>query len=442
MTAKPALKVVADKDQPADTGLRYSTMSSARPRPGTGPYAVLDVGSTKIACMIGQVDGDGTVRVKAAAHHAAEGIEAGQIVDMEAAAGAIGATVQAAEKLAGLRVEKLFVNINDAYTKAHRVDFTVAVGGKTITREFLQRAYAQSPTLAKLAEYQIIHTLPLHYTLDETAFIQDPLGMVGQQLQVHLLVFTARPEPVLNLRNCIARNYLEVEAMCSSALASALSVLREDERRLGVSVIDMGGGTSSVTTFQRGNPVFAECVPMGGLHVTHDLAAALQTPIAEAERIKTLFGSATPNASLETKQIEVPVLGDTGGLETRLFPQSILSSIIEPRISEILCQVRDCMLKSGYEGVGRYIVLTGGAAQLPGVRDLAQQIFEKPVELRAPEPHKGMTQPNSGPAFATTGGLLRFAMTQEFRKDSVSLDVSPANPTLMSRLKGWMKDNL
>jgi cell division protein FtsA len=305
---------------------------------------------------------------------------------------------------------------------------------------------------------ELIHTIPVHYTLDAQKGIRDPLGMTGDTLHTHMHLIAASFGPVRTLITAIARCHLEVEKLVAAPYASGLACLVEDEMDLGSLVIDMGAGTTSFAVFFEGNVVYADGIALGGSHVTNDIARGLTTSLTSAERLKTLYGNAIPSPMDEREIIDVPLVGEEAPENANHLPKAHLIRIIQPRVEEILELVRARMDKSGFNDVaGRRVVLTGGASQLPGVRELAQRMLDKQVRLGRPlrvsRPSSlagkaglsfaGLAEATSGPAFATTAGLLAVSMQPELAaSSSIGERVISGGGSLLTRAGAWMRQNL
>jgi cell division protein FtsA len=259
----------------------------------------------------------------------------------------------------------------------------------------------------------VIHSFPVGFSIDDSRGIRDPRGMIGTRLGVNMHVVTATASAMRNHSAAITRSMLEPDAFVVSPYAAGLSCLVEDETNLGVTVIDMGGGTTTIGVFVGGNLVFTDCVPVGGAHVTNDIARGLSTPIAHAERMKALFGSAISTTLDEREMIAVPQIGEEEDGHANHVPKSMLVRIIAPRIEETFEMVRNRLEAGGSDKIaGRRVVLTGGACQLHGVKELAGLILDKQVRIGRPLRVKGLAESTHGPAFSTAAGLLHFAMSE------------------------------
>ena len=381
--------------------------------------AALDVGSSKICCFIAALDGGGAPKVVGIGHQASRGVKGGTVVDMEATQAAILNTVHAAEQMAGETIDRVLVNLSGGYPASFSLGVEVSIAGHEVGDADLRRVLAngfESESVSGEAARgrQLIHSIPVGYTIDGSSGIRDPRGMFGERLGVNMHLITAGSGPLRNLRSCIERCHLNVAGFVVSPFASGLATLAPDEMELGATVIDMGGGTTTIAVFLGGNVIFTDVLPVGGGHVTNDIARGLSTPIAEAERMKTLFGHAVAATADEREYIDVPQVGEERDAEPQQVPRSLLVGIIQPRCEEIFELIRSRLEASGFDRLaGRRVVLTGGASQLSGLRDLAALVLDKQVRIGRPAATHGLAEATAGPPFATCAGILAYAIASE-----------------------------
>jgi cell division protein FtsA len=277
-------------------------------RPRGSTIAAIDIGTTKICCFIARVEAE--PRILGIGHQIARGLRGGAIVDLDAACESIRAAVHAAEEMAGETIERVVVNLSGGYTASRIVKAEIAVGRREISdgdmRQVLERGYA----MRDAPDRQVIHSIPVGFSIDDSRGILDPRGMMGERLGVNMHIVTAAIASVRNHAAAVGRSHLEVEALVVSPYAAGLACLVEDERDLGITIVDMGGGTTTIGVFFGGNLIFADSVPVGGIHVTNDIARGLSTPLAHAERMKALFGSAISSTLDEREMIAVPPIGE------------------------------------------------------------------------------------------------------------------------------------
>ncbi len=419
-----------------------------KPKQKGALVAALDLGSTKIACFIGRVMGDsGQVEIIGIGHQASRGIKTGTIVDADAAEGAIRQAVHAAENMAadvihGFPLRDVVVNLPGNHAHSHMVQVDIQISGHEVTGNDINRALSKAQEFALKPDTELIHTIPTRYAIDGHEGIRDPRGMYGTHLRVGAHLVTGSLSALRNLSGCIERSYLDVQSIGLSAYAAGLASIVDDEMDLGCTVIDMGGGVTSFAVFQGGALQYADAVPIGGQHVTNDIARGLTTSFAAAERIKTLYGSAMASASDDHELLDVPPLGEEEDQHSpNHVPRSLLVGVIQPRLEETMEMIRTKMNDSGLGPlIGRRVVLTGGACQMPGLRELTQLILNKQVRLGRPIRVSGLAEAVSGPAFATTAGLLTYATTREHEMPRLILAEANAMP-MVDRIKLWLKEN-
>ncbi len=381
-----------------------------------GTIAALDVGSSKISCFIAKIEpgrmanGHAPIRVIGIGHQVSRGIRAGALVDMDAAEEAIRVAVDAAERMAGVTIRDVVVAVSGAEPKSQTVGVKAAVPGPEVTDGDLTRLIGYAQANFQPEGRDVLHALPTNYSIDGARGVRDPRGMFGEKLGVDVHMVSALRGPLRNLELCIERCHLSVAGIAVSPYASGLACLVEDEMDLGVAVIDMGGGTTSLSVFFEGAMVYCDSVSIGGNHITNDIARGLSTPLAHAERMKTLYGSALASPSDEREMIDVPQVGESDADSANHIPRSMLTGIIQPRLEETFELVRDRLEASGYARLaGRRVVLTGGASQMNGARELASRMLDKQVRVGQPIRLTGLAEATGGPAFSTCAGLLTYS---------------------------------
>jgi cell division protein FtsA len=422
-------------------GAANGSASRARPAPARARgslVAGLDVGSSKTCCFIGRVEA-ASPRILGIGHQLSRGVRGGTIVDLDAATESIGNAILAAEEMAGETIQRVIVNLSGGFAASRIVKAELDFASREITDGDMRLVLERGFQMREASDRQVIHSIPVGFSVDDSRGIRDPRGMIGERLGVNMHIVTAATATVRNHTVALGRAHLEVDALVVSPYASGLACLVEDEMRLGVTVIDMGGGTTTIAVFFDGNLVFADAVPVGGMHVTNDVARGLSTPVAHAERLKVLFGSAI-RATLDDRQtIAVPAIGEEEDGHVNHVPKSMLVSIIAPRLEETFEMVRDRLEASGSDKIaGRRVVLTGGACQLHGVRELAGTILDKQARLGRPSRIAGLAESTHGPAFSAAAGLLHFAMSERVERERPLL----AQPKgVFSRMTHWLREN-
>jgi cell division protein FtsA len=429
----------------------------------------LDIGSSKIACLIAKREGDQPPRIIGVGHQLSGGMRGGMITDMDAVEYALRHALEAAESMAELRIDRVAVNISGSHISSRTCALdALPLYGREVAQSDILRLLSQSPNWAQdgLGQnesfpQEIIHTIPVSYTLDQQRNIRDPRGMVGHMLGADLHVIAAGYGPVRTLGALLARLGLDIAQMAVSAYASGLACLVEDEVDLGSVLVDMGAGTTNFAVFFDGQCVHTDGIPVGGAHVTNDIARGLTTSLQAAERLKTLHGHALPSGADDQALIDVPPMGeaDSPELMSRV-PRAQLTNIIRPRLEEIFELIRARLRSSGFDEIaGRRMVLTGGASQLAGTREMAQRLMDKqvrlgqPLRISRPMPDRGngieqntqaerqdLIDRASSPAFATVAGLLAIAMQPSTTVPHLNADYGGGG--WIERAKHWMRHNL
>lgn len=402
--------------------------------------AALDIGTTKVVCLVARVRHENELEVVGIGHQVSQGVKAGIITDIKAVEACVLAAVNAAEQMAGLNIDQAVVNISGSRLASKTVDIGIIINGNEITDKTLSRLMGMAVDQATVKDRSIIHCIPYEYRLDDESGIKDPRGMYGNQLLSRFHVVSVSSAAIVNITNCLARCQLDIQDCIISAYASSLACLSRDEKELGVVTLDMGGGNTSVTVFKQGKMVYADSIPLGGVHVTMDLAQGLTTDIANAERIKTLHGSVIASTFDEDEVVEVPQIGEDEG--DNFVPRASLAQIIRPRVEEIFEMIQERLRAAGLENTPGRMVLTGGAAQLLGVKELSAHIFNKQVRIASPQPLEGLAESTKGPAFSSVVGMLKYA-AEKVAKEKFKGEARAGGdrPGYLPRLFFWFREN-
>ena len=407
-----------------------------------GLMAAIDVGTSKICCFIARMGEDGRPHVVGIGHQLSRGVRGGAIIDMEQAEMAVLTTVHAAEQMAGETIEDVVLNLSGGYPASQTVGVEVPLAGREVGEHDLHRVLMHGSQINGNSERRLIHSIPVGYSIDGSKGIRDPRGMFGDRLGVDMHVVTAAAGAVRNLTTCVAKCHLNIKALVVSPYASGLAALVDDEMDLGVTVIDMGAGTTSLAVFFDGHVVYTDSVPIGGAHVTNDIARGLSTPLVHAERMKTLYGNCLATPADEREIIQVPQVGEEETGITNPIPRSILIGIIQPRLEETFELVRSRLEASGFDRVaGRRVVLTGGASQLGGVRELAALVLDKQVRMGRPIRVHGLADATGGPAFTTAAGLLTYALQAEPETTKPTRPEGDLSGGIFVRFGSWLREN-
>lgn len=373
----------------------------------SGPFGVLDIGTTKIVCIIGRIEQDGTPRVLGFGWQRGQGVRAGGITDIEQAERAIRAAVGAAEEMADIRLRDVTVNLSCGQPESRLFNVSMNLGGKEVTEAHMRHVLTEGRIRAASEGRSIIHAMPLNFSADEMAGVDDPRGLFCDTLSARLHVVDAMQTSLRTLAACLQRCDLGIAALVSAPMAAGMATLVEDEKHLGATVLDMGGGTTGMAIFAEGQLLHTCQIPVGGNHVTNDIARLLSTPVAHAERLKTLFGSAQSSPDDEREMLPVKLVGEAEHQIAKV-PRKAVVGIIIPRLEETFEMVRERL--EGFGSIaGTRVVLTGGASQLQGVREMAAAILDRQVRIGRPPRLRDLPEQATGPAFATASGLLSWA---------------------------------
>jgi cell division protein FtsA len=407
----------------------------------TGPFGVLDIGTTKIACLIGRTESDGSLGVLGAGLHRGMGVRGGGIVDLEAAERAIRASVGQAEDMADTRLRAVTVNLSCGRPESRLFNVQWPVGGRAVEESDIRAVLREARLRSVVVGRETIHALPLSFSVDGTERVTDPRGLYCNALTARVHLIDAESTALRSLAACMGRCDLGIEGVISAPMAAGLATLVDDERELGVTVIDMGGGTTGMAVFAEGQVLHTAQLPIGGMHVTKDLATLLSTTLEYAERLKTLYGTVQSSPDDEKELLPVPLVGEDDGQYAQV-PRMMVVNIIRPRLEETFELVKQRLDQSGLAGAaGNRIVLTGGAAQMLGVRDLAARMLGKPVRLGRPPGLRDLPDRSSGHDHAAVVGLLHWAAGAGQPLHDLDLD-SGRPPGLFRRIVDFLRDRM
>jgi len=369
----------------------------------------LDVGTSRVTAVVGEGVDDGTLDVVGIGVAESRGIKRGVVVNVDAVVDSIKKAIEEAELMAGVEIDSVHLALSGPHIKGFNSRGVIAVAGKNreITRDDVRRAIDAAKAVALPTGREILHVLPQDFVVDEQDGIGAPVGMTGARLEVNVHIVTGAVSSTQNLIACVNRAGVTVTDTVIEQLAASESVLTQDEKELGVALVDIGGGTADLAIFERGSLWHTGVVGVGGDHFTNDIAVGLRTPIPDAEKVKRKSGCALSSMVDEDDTIEV---ASVGGRKPRLMARRILSEILQPRAEEIFHLVWDEIRRAGYEkALNSGIVLTGGGSILEGMPEIAEQIFDLPIRRGAPTDVGGLTDHVNSPAFATPVGLVLYA---------------------------------
>ncbi len=373
----------------------------------------IDVGTTKVCALIGEVSEDEQLEVIGVGLVPSRGMKKGMVVNTDDVVDSISAAVTKAEQQSGFKIVSAYVGVSGAHMATQESQGVVAVRhtDRQISSDDVQRALEAARVITVPPDREIVHVLPQHYVVDGQDGIKNPVGMLGHRIEVQTTIVTGMGTSVNNLSRCVERAGIGIDSLVLQPLAAGEAALTEAERDLGVALVDIGGGTTDVGVFAEGALVFSSVLPVGGFQVSNDIAIGLRTPFAAAEELKIRHGCATVDVLEDNRLIDVSAF-DAG--EGRPVSRRELTEIIEPRMEETFEFVRNQLERAGFEGLPAGIVLCGGTSQLGGLRRLASSIFRAPVRIATPTGIYGLTDQILTPAFATTVGLLKWGLVQDF----------------------------
>lgn len=409
-----------------------------------GTFGVLDIGSSKVVCVIARMEGGNggerpELRALGFGWQRARGVRAGSVVDLEEAESAIRAAVGQAEEMADTQLRGAIVNLSCGQPKSRHQRIQWTIGGRAVTDADLRAVIGEGQRRSAEDGRETVHAFPLGFAVDATQGVEDPRGMVCDGLAARLHLVDAAQTSLRNLGACLLRCDLEVEELVSAPFAAGLATLVEDEKQLGATVIDMGGGTTTMAVFGEGHLLHTAQLPVGGWNVTNDLARGLSTPLVHAERLKTLHGGVLSAPDDEKEWLPVRLVGEDEDHIARI-PRAMVVNIIQPRLEETFELVRDRLAAAGLtQEMGRRVVLTGGGSQLVGARELAARVLDRQVRLGRPHAVRGLPETASGPAFAATLGLLAWG-AGEGRPLFDLLAGAEQPPGMFRRLVDWLRD--
>ncbi|GAB1231555.1 cell division protein FtsA [Ferrigenium sp. UT5] len=397
----------------------------------------LDIGTSKIACIVAEVTAEGTLEVVGAGMHQSSGMKKGMVVNIDATVGAIQQALQEAELMADCKIREVYTGIAGGHIRSSNAHGMIKIKDKEVAQTDVVRAIETASSISLPGDQQILHILEQEFSIDGQEGIKKPLGMSGLRLEVEIHIVTGAVSAVQNILKCIHRCGLEVNDMILQPLASSKAVLAEDEKELGVCLIDIGGGTTDVAIFTNGAIRHTAVIPIAGDQITNDIAMALRTPTKDAEDIKIKYGCALRQLATDAP-IEVPGVGERSA---RMLSRQTLAEVIEPRVEELYSLVQTELRRSGLEEVlSSGIVITGGSAALQGMVELGEEIFHLPVRLGLPRNIGGLSAVVKTPRYATGVGLLLYGLEQRQRNEVARVGAGSFKEVL-EKMAAWFKGN-
>lgn len=399
----------------------------------------IDIGTSKVVTLVGEMSGDGKIHVIGFGSHPSQGLKRGVVVNIESTVQSIQRSVEDAELMAGCEIFSAYTGIAGSHIRSINSHGMVAIRDKEVSATDIDRVIDAAKAIAIPADQRILHVLPQEFIIDQQDSIREPIGMSGVRLEAKVHIVTGAVSAAQNIVKCMKRCGLQTNDIVLEQFASSQSILTDDEKELGVCMIDIGGGTSDIAIFTEGAIRHTAVIPIAGDQVTNDIAIALRTPTRNAEEIKKQEGCALRELVDETQMIEIPMIGDRLG---RSIPKRVLAEVIEARYEELFTLALHELRRSGFEDfIAAGIVLTGGASKIVGAQELAERIFNVPVRIGKPHNVTGLTDIVQNPIYATGVGLLVYAQRQR----QLHGGDTPINSTniknLWSRMKNWFQGN-
>ena len=397
----------------------------------------LDIGTSKVVALVAEVHENGDFDVIGIGNTSSKGIKKGVVVNIEDTVKSIQKALEEAEVMAQCRVDNVFAIISGNHVQSFNSTGMYAIRDKEVSAQDVERVIENAKPVNVPTDQKVLHMLIQEYLIDSQEDVRDPIGMSGQKLEVRTHIVTGAESAVQNIIKCIRRCGLEVNELVVQPLSSSLAVLTEDEKELGVVLVDIGGGTTDIAIYCQGSIRHTAVIPIAGDQITNDIAMALRTPTIDAEDLKIQYGIARQDMADPATMIDVPGVGDR---EPRPMSKQALAAVIEPRVEELFTLVRGVVRDSGYEDmVSSGIVLTGGTSLMPGMVELAEQVFLRPARIGTPEYRGHLHEVLRSPRFATSIGLLMEGQAQLLRGRRVSQ--SGALQSVISRMKEWFAGN-
>jgi len=398
----------------------------------------LDIGTSKVSAVVGEVSGEAGIEVIGIGIHPSRGLKKGVVVNIESTVQSIQRAVEEAELMAGCQINSVYAGIAGSHIRSLNSHGIVAIRDKEVTASDVDRVIDAARAVAIPADQKIIHILPQEFIIDDQEGIKEPVGMSGVRLEAKVHMVTGGVSAAQNIIKCVRRCGLEVDDIILQQLASSYSVLLDDEKELGVCLVDIGGGTTDIAVFTEGAIRHTAVIPIAGDQVTNDIAVALRTPTQNAEEIKIKYACALAQLATADESIEVPSVGER---PPRRLARQTLAEVVEPRYEELLTLVQAELRRSGFEDlIAAGIVLTGGSSKMEGLMELAEEILHMPVRIGAPQSVSGLSDVVRNPIYATGVGLLLFGHGHMHERSLDSVSGGGFN-AVWERMKSWFQGN-
>jgi cell division protein FtsA len=398
----------------------------------------LDVGTSKVVALVGELAADGSVEVIGLGSQPSRGLKKGVVVNIESTVQSIQRAVEEAELMAGCEINAVYAGIAGSHVRSLNSHGVVAIRDREVVQSDVDHVIEAAKAVAIPADQRILHVLPQEFIIDGQEGIRDPIGMSGVRLEAKVHIVTGADSAAQNIIKCVQRCGLTVEDIVLEQLASSFAVLTDDEKELGVCIVDVGGGTTDIAVFSGGAIRHTAVIPIAGDQVTNDIAVSMRTPTQYAEDIKIRYACALSQLANPDESIEVPSVGDR---PARRLARQTLAEVVEPRYEELFNLIREELRRSGFEEIiAAGIVLTGGSARMEGAIDLAEEIFHVPVRLGIPQQGRGLTDAVRNPIYSTAVGLLLYACANAHSSSGGGPRAKSVGGT-MARMKRWFQGN-
>lgn len=418
-------------------------MNNSFYRPTT--IAALDIGSSKVCCVIAKFNNrDKKIGIVGYGYNSSKGIKNGNITDINQATISVCNAIENAEQMANERIDRVIVNVSGDKIKSLIKNSIIQINkNRPVSENDVNKVIEKGLNKINIENNELVHCLPTSYRLNNGDELKDPVNIFGETLSVDILLGLVPEIDVKNITTVVENSHLEIAEKAFSSYASALSCMVNDEKEIGATIVDIGGGVTNIATFRNGFPVFFSSIGVGGSNITNDIAWGLTTSFTHAERLKTLHGCAFLTSKDKDEVLNIYPVGEEDDSSIRQIPKADLISIISPRVEEIFELVNESLDKNGLRGVASHrVILTGGTSELPGIREVAQMVLDKQVRLGKPRNIISIPDSLNSPAFSTTIGLLLFALSYTEKKpNNVVSKSSSGGYGLFGKISSWFKNN-
>lgn len=403
---------------------------------------ILDIGSNKVICFIFEFSKENQVKILGVGHQISKGIKNGIIVNIEEAQEPISKAVNTAEKMSGITIDNVIVNISERNLKSFYDNISIDITGESITLDDISTLLNKACNKYKNEQYDVIHCIPIEYSVDMLRKVENPNAMKAETLSVNVHIITCKIASLLCISQCLSKCFLNIEDYVSSAYASSLSCLSKNDKELGSILIEIGYDTTSIAAIKNNKLIHVNSIPIGGMHVTNDLALCLSIEVEDAERLKTLHSNLISIHRDDQEIIDIQQIINSHDKESSAIPKSHINNIIKPRIEEILNIVKDKVTDSNIINSINTIVITGGSSQFTGLKELTSKIFDKPIYINAPSRVEGLAESIEGPEFATIIGMITYVTNKPSFYKFYTYKKQNTKSSFIKKIFQFIKNNL